>query len=57
MVDRIITDKLEDSQFSECPITLKELELIKESAMTTLIRMYHSRIKYEGTDEEIENEK
>ena len=50
-VDRIIKDKLEDGQFSECPITLKEIELIKESVMSALISMYHQRIKYEETDD------
>jgi putative nucleotidyltransferase with HDIG domain len=56
MVDKIVMDKLEDEQFSECSITLKELQLIKESAMTTLISMYHSRIKYEETDDKDEQD-
>jgi putative nucleotidyltransferase with HDIG domain len=56
MVERVIDEKLDDEQFSQCPITLKELELIKESAISTLIRMYHSRIKYESQENKDENQ-
>jgi putative nucleotidyltransferase with HDIG domain len=56
MVEKVVNDKTNDEQFCECDITLKELQLIKESAMSTLIRMYHSRIKYEDTDKDSQKE-
>jgi putative nucleotidyltransferase with HDIG domain len=51
MVNRIVAAKIEDEQFCECPITFKELELIKENITSVLLRMHHSRIKYEENDE------
>ncbi|MDR1952510.1 MAG: HDIG domain-containing protein [Elusimicrobiota bacterium] len=52
MVNRVVDLKMKDEQFSECPITFKELELVKESLMSALLRMYHSRIKYQETYEQ-----
>jgi putative nucleotidyltransferase with HDIG domain len=49
-VDKILKSKFEDEQFSECPITIKELDVIKESIISTLIGMYHARIPYPEKD-------
>ncbi|MGA8943108.1 MAG: HD family phosphohydrolase [Thermoactinomyces sp.] len=46
MVKKIIQDRLEDGQFDECDITLKELELIGKSVCETLQGIFHSRIEY-----------
>ncbi|OYD07670.1 HD family phosphohydrolase [Paludifilum halophilum] len=46
MVRKIIKDRLEDGQFDECHLTLKELDLIARSMCETLQGIFHSRIEY-----------
>ncbi|PRZ17128.1 hypothetical protein CLV36_101224 [Laceyella sediminis] len=46
MVNKIIRDRLEDGQFNECDLTLKELEIIANSICETLQGIFHSRIEY-----------
>jgi putative nucleotidyltransferase with HDIG domain len=46
MVEKIINNKFIDGQFSECPITLKDLESIKNSIISTVMGIYHARIEY-----------
>ncbi len=46
LVRKIVADRLEDGQFNECSITLKELETVIVSICETLNGMFHSRIEY-----------
>lgn len=46
LVKKIITDRLEDGQFDECDITLKQLNIISLSVCETLMGTFHSRIEY-----------
>ncbi len=46
IVRSIINDRVEDEQFIECDITLKELELIRQALCETLNGIFHSRIEY-----------
>ncbi|MCF6408529.1 HD family phosphohydrolase [Pseudalkalibacillus salsuginis] len=46
LVRKIVADRLEDGQFNECSITLKELETVTVSICETLNGMFHSRIEY-----------
>jgi cyclic-di-AMP phosphodiesterase PgpH len=44
---RELTDKrLQDGQFDECGLTLRELGEIRESLIKSLIGIYHGRVKY-----------
>ncbi|MDR3071407.1 MAG: HDIG domain-containing protein [Endomicrobium sp.] len=45
-VERIINNKFVDEQFSECSITLKDLKLIRDSIISTIMGIYHARILY-----------
>lgn len=45
-VHAIVTDRLNDGQFDDCDITLKELRLVEESVVKTLSRHYHGRVSY-----------
>ncbi|MCA6084826.1 HD family phosphohydrolase [Candidatus Endomicrobiellum agilis] len=45
-VEKIINNKFIDGQFSDCPITLKDLEAIRSSIISTIIGIYHIRIEY-----------
>jgi putative nucleotidyltransferase with HDIG domain len=46
MVEKIINNKFIDGQFSVCPITLKDLELMRDSIIATITGIYHARIEY-----------
>jgi cyclic-di-AMP phosphodiesterase PgpH len=46
MVNRIIHERLEDGQFDECDLTLRDLERIREAFVAQLLGMYHQRIEY-----------
>jgi putative nucleotidyltransferase with HDIG domain len=46
MVDRIIRERLEDGQFDECDLTLRDVEHIREAFVAQLLGMYHRRVEY-----------
>ncbi|HAQ08629.1 MAG TPA: hypothetical protein DCR24_14375, partial [Bacillus bacterium] len=46
LVRNIISDRLQDGQFSDCDITLKELNTVTETLCETLKGIFHSRIEY-----------
>jgi cyclic-di-AMP phosphodiesterase PgpH len=46
LVRKIIADRLEDGQFDESDLTLKELDLVAKTICETLQGIFHSRIEY-----------
>jgi putative nucleotidyltransferase with HDIG domain len=46
MVRKIIKARLDDGQFNECDLTLKELDMIEKTLNETLLGIFHSRIEY-----------
>jgi putative nucleotidyltransferase with HDIG domain len=48
LIRRIVSAATEDGQFSDCEITLAELERVTFSFLETLSRFYHGRITYPG---------
>ncbi len=46
MVGRIITDRMEDGQFDECDLTLRDLDRIADAFVQQLLGMYHQRVAY-----------
>ena len=46
MVGQIISERLTDGQFSECDLTMRDLEHIREAFVGQLLGMYHQRIEY-----------
>lgn len=46
LVHNIAQDKLLDGQFNECDLTMKEIELVKNTFCETLNGIFHSRIEY-----------
>ena len=46
MVSTIIRERLEDGQFDECDLTLRDLDRIREAFVSQLLGMYHQRIEY-----------
>jgi hypothetical protein len=48
IVTKIIDAILSDDQLDECDLTLRELTLIRETMIKSLVAIYHSRIDYPG---------
>ncbi len=46
MINKIIKSRLDDNQFNECDLTLKELDRIAQSLKESVIGIFHSRIEY-----------
>jgi membrane-associated HD superfamily phosphohydrolase len=54
MVHKIIKSRLDDGQFNECDLTLKELDTIEKTLNETLLGIFHSRIDYPSGQEKKE---
>lgn len=50
LIQKIVSSTVEDGQFSECDITLAEIDRIAFSFLETLSSIYHSRITYPAFD-------
>ncbi len=46
VVGSIIKDRMEANQFSNCDITMREIDLIRDSLVNALSGVYHDRISY-----------
>ncbi len=46
LVNELIRKRLDDGQFDECGLTLREIAEIRESLIKSLIGIYHGRVKY-----------
>jgi cyclic-di-AMP phosphodiesterase PgpH len=46
MVARIIAERMEDGQFDECDLTLRDINRIQEAFVSQLLGMYHQRVAY-----------
>ena len=46
MVSRIISERLEDGQFDECDLTLRDVSRVQEAFVSQLLGMYHQRVAY-----------
>ncbi len=58
LIQKIIGERLEDGQFDESNLTLKDLNQIKNGFMKVLAGLYHTRIEYpEKVLKEMENKK
>jgi putative nucleotidyltransferase with HDIG domain len=46
MIDRLVAQKIDEGQLSQSPLTLREVDQIKDSFTNVLAGMYHQRIDY-----------
>lgn len=46
LVDRIVDGKAEEDQFSDSMISLRELNILRDTIKSYLMQMYHSRVAY-----------
>lgn len=45
-IDQIVAARIDENQLEQCPLTLRELDLVKADFARVLIGMYHRRIEY-----------
>ncbi|MGE0200827.1 MAG: HD family phosphohydrolase [Candidatus Melainabacteria bacterium] len=46
-IDKMIQQRVEDGQFDECPITFRDMTLIRETFLRVLRGIQHNRIEYQ----------
>ncbi len=46
IVDRVFSDRISDSQLSECDLTLHDVEVVREAFISALKGVFHPRIQY-----------
>src|SRR5262249_27320135 len=46
LVGQLMEKRLDDGQFDECGLTLREIAEIRDSLIKSLIGIYHGRVKY-----------
>lgn len=51
MVERVVSQKADDGQFTECQLTFEELSQVKRVLVKTLLLTHHVRIKYPKREE------
>jgi len=51
MIEDLVRSKMNDGQLDDCPLTLRELAIVKDSFAVTLRSMLHARIDYPKEDE------
>ena len=56
LVNRMVDDRVTEGQLSHCPLTFRDLQVIKETFLNILVGVYHSRIEY-PEDEKTRKEK
>ncbi len=52
LVNKIIKDKLDNGQLSDCDLTLKDIKIITETFINTLMGIFHERIEYPEINED-----
>jgi putative nucleotidyltransferase with HDIG domain len=55
LASRLVREKIDDGQFTNCLLTLEELSLVTASLVKTLVAFGHSRIKYPSREQRKEN--
>jgi hypothetical protein len=45
-VHQIIVDRLNDGQFDDCPITMRDIRMVEDSLVKSLCGIHHGRIAY-----------
>ena len=55
IVNEIVRERIEEDQFAECDISLRDLRIVADSFVQTLNAVYHPRVAYpEPTERELE---
>ena len=52
LVEKLVYERVKDGELSDCPITLRQIEVIRKSLVTSVLMSYHKRISYADADKE-----
>jgi putative nucleotidyltransferase with HDIG domain len=56
-INRVVEDHINDGQLSNCPLTFRQIQIIKDSFLSILKGVYHTRIEDPGDEEDKQKEK
>ena len=56
IVNRIIDQRVTEAQLSECDLTLRDLDVIRETFVSVLKGAFHPRIKYPSPEKVTDSE-
>lgn len=57
LVNKMVDDRVAEGQLSKCPLTFRDLSVIKETFINILVGVYHGRIEYPEDKKEKEEKK
>ena len=49
MIQKIVNSVIQDGQFQDCPLTVKDLYIIAETFQQVMLGIYHHRVEYPDT--------
>lgn len=55
-INKLVDDHINDGQLSNCPLTFRQIQIIKDSFLSILKGVYHSRIEYPDDEKKKEEE-
>ena len=50
LIDKITEDHISEGQLDACPLTFRHIQIIKETFLSILVGVYHSRVEYPDDD-------
>lgn len=56
LIDKITEDHISEGQLNNCPLTFRQIQIIKETFLSILVGVYHSRVEY-PEDEKLDSKK
>lgn len=56
-IHSVVEEKLQEGQLDECPLTMRELQIISKAFEQNLIGVHHARIEYPGQEKMISGKK
>lgn len=57
LINRMAEDHIQDGQLNNCPLTFRQIEIIKKSFLNILVGVYHTRIDYPESKKETQKKR
>ncbi|NBC27174.1 MAG: HDIG domain-containing protein [Bacteroidetes bacterium] len=52
LINRLVEDHISEGQLDNCPLTFRHIQIIKETFLSILVGVYHSRVEYPEDEEQ-----
>lgn len=52
LVEKLVYERVKDGELSDCPITLRQIEIVRKSLVNSVLMSYHKRIAYADDEKE-----